>query len=113
MEIFHYKECEAEAAHGGEGISIRWVIDKGENFSMRVVEMEPGTEVSRHSHPWEHEVFILKGTGLVDSGGRECTFKEGDVIYIAPDEEHSFRNSSDGEVEFICLIPNSGVIGRE
>ncbi len=33
------------------------------NLCIRVFEVEPGSSTPPHSHPWEHEVFVLSGRG--------------------------------------------------
>ncbi len=58
-----------------------------------------------HRHPWEHEVFILEGDGLVVSEDREHPFGAGDAIYIPPNEKHQFKNTGNLAVKFLCLVP--------
>lgn len=110
MKIFHYLDVEAKRAEeGARRLKVRWLITKemgAENFSMRLFEMEPGGYSPLHSHPWEHEVFILEGEGTVLGGGEEHKFKAGDVIFIPPNEMHQFKNTGEKTVKFLCLIPN-------
>lgn len=110
MKIFHYLDVKAEDAdEGASGLRVRWLITSevgAENFAMRLFEMEPGGYSPLHSHPWEHEVFILEGEGVVLGGGEERKFRAGDVIFIPPNEEHQFRNTSEKTVMFLCLVPN-------
>ena len=65
MKIFNYRDVEAEkAGEGASKLKVRWLITKdmgAENFAMKLFEMEPGGYSPDHQHPWEHEVFILKG----------------------------------------------------
>ena len=109
MKIFHYKEVEAEEAEeGASKLKVRWLITKdmgAENFAMRLFEMELGGFSPLHIHPWEHEVFILEGEGLLAGEGEERRFKEGDVIFIAPNEKHQLKNIGEKTVKFLCLIP--------
>ena len=96
---------EANAA----GIAVRWLItqkDGAPNFSMRVIEVEPGGYSPFHNHPWEHEVFILKGSGVLVQENQETPFSEGDVIFIPPSEQHQLKNTAEQMLEFICLIPH-------
>lgn len=109
MEIFHYTDIEAEEAEEGAAkLNVRWLITKdlgAKNFAMRLFEMEPGGFSPLHSHPWEHEVFILEGQGIIVSETKERRFKEGDVIFIPPNETHQLKNISRKNVRFLCLIP--------
>ncbi len=79
--------------------------DGAPRFAMRVFEVSPGSSTPFHSHWWEHEVFILSGEGMVKSQEGEKSIAEGTVVYVAPDEEHCFANSSNGVLRFICVIP--------
>jgi quercetin dioxygenase-like cupin family protein len=58
-----------------------------------------------HTHPWEHEVFILEGEGSVFDGKTACALKAGDVVFVPPDELHQFRNRGKKTLKFLCLIP--------
>ena len=111
MKTVHYRDVPPDPVgeEGASGITVRWVIsekDGAENFSMRVFEFEPGGYSPYHKHPWEHEVFILEGSGSLIQGGKETPFSKGDVIFIPPGEEHQLKNPSEERMEFICLIPN-------
>lgn len=109
MKIFPWRSIEAQKAEeGAKGVTVRWLLNKdqgAENFYMRLFEMEPDGHSPLHSHPWEHEIFILEGNGLVTGGGKEMPFSEGDVIFLPPGEEHQLRNSGKDTVRFLCLIP--------
>jgi quercetin dioxygenase-like cupin family protein len=90
------------------GVLKREVItarDGALNFCMRVFEVEPGSATPDHSHPWEHEVFILSGRGVVKSKTGETEISAGSVVFIAPGEPHCFTNTGKQVLRFICLIP--------
>lgn len=95
---------------GAVGCRVRWLIgepDGAPNFAMRQFEVQPGGHTPRHSHPYEHEVYILEGSGVILEGDQEHGFTAGDVIYVAPDEVHQFRNAGSTALKFLCLVPNS------
>ena len=111
MKITHYREIPPDPVgeEGALGLTVRWVIaekDGAPNFSMRVFKVEPGGHSPYHKHPWEHEVFILEGSGCLVQGQEEFPLSRGDVIFIPPGEEHQLKNTSGEKLEFICLIPN-------
>ena len=111
MKIFHYHEVEAkDAEEDASKLRVRWLITKelgAENFAMRMFEMEAGGYSPFHSHPWEHEVFILEGEGLVVGEDEKRKFRAGDAILIPPNEKHQFKNNGKKTVEFLCLIPHT------
>lgn len=95
---------------GAAGCRVRWLIGEGDqapNFAMREFEVEPGGFTPRHQHDYEHEVFVLAGDGIVVDGDQERPLSTGDVIYVAPNDVHQFRNTGDAPMRFLCLIPNS------
>ncbi len=98
------------------GVCVRVAIGEEQgapNFHLRVFTVAPGANTPLHEHPWEHEVFILRGGGVVVSGDRESPFVPHDAIYVAPNERHQFRNTGDEDVQFICVIPATGpCVGR-
>jgi len=104
----HYTEVKSEEATEAKGVSLRVVIGEKEqapNFVMRVFDVEPGASSPRHTHDWEHEVFVLSGTGRVFGGGREVSLSPGYTVFVAPMEEHQFTNDGDEVLRFVCLIP--------
>ncbi|TKJ31976.1 cupin [bacterium (candidate division B38) B3_B38] len=110
MKLVPYWEVAPESIEDPEasGVKMRWVIsqkDGAENFAMRVVEISPGGHSPLHRHPHEHEVFVLKGKGVLTCEAKESPLIPGDVAFILPDEEHQFRNIGQDKLEFLCLIP--------
>lgn len=91
-----------------EGVEMRPLITQSEgapHFAMRVFTLTPDGHTPYHAHDWEHEVYILEGTGTVRSKEGERTLHPGDCVFLAPHEEHQFRAGSAG-MRFICCVPN-------
>jgi len=103
----HYEDVEAVEIM--KGVKKRVVIGEQEgapNFIMRIFDLEPGASSPLHEHPWEHEVFVLKGKAAArDSAGDETPVGEGTTIFIPPGEEHCLINKGEGVFRFMCLIP--------
>lgn len=92
-----------------EGTRIRWLLTAEQgapNFAMRVIEIDPGVVFEPHHHPYEHEIYVLEGSGML-------TNPDGDVgelapekfVLVPPDEVHGYRNTGDTVLKFICVIP--------
>lgn len=106
MKVFNYRDVPPVRIRSRS--SMRWLItekDGARNFVMRYVEVEPGDDRPPHVHPWEHEIFVLKGRGVVKGGGKEVEFGAGDVLFIPPNEPHEFVNIGDEKLVFLCMIP--------
>ncbi|MFX0003384.1 MAG: cupin domain-containing protein [Candidatus Hodarchaeota archaeon] len=92
-----------------EGIYIRWLIDENlgaKNFAMRRIEVKPDQRIPLHNHPEEHEIYILEGNGKFynDKGEIELV-KQGDFVFILPNEKHGIDNVGKDNLIFLCLIP--------
>ena len=72
---------------------------------MRVFEVAPGGHTPLHSHPYEHEIFVLDGRGSVWRDGQTVPLQAGHVLFIPADEQHQFQNTAEQPLKFICLIP--------
>ena len=76
MRVNHYERVPSEPVRmdGAVGCRVRWLIgeaDSAPNFAMRQFEVAPGGHTPRHSHPYEHEVFVLEGEGMVSEKDAE------------------------------------------
>ncbi len=110
-KIGHYTEV-PERKLGekfGREVYIRWLIaerDGAKLYSMRIFRLGKGGVINRHKHPWEHEIFVLKGVMRVGIGSKSYEVREGYFIYIPPNVEHDYVNIGDEDAYFICTIPN-------
>jgi len=92
------------------GVVKREVItadDGAPNFCMRIVELEPGSSTTPHTHWWEHEVFVLSGQGAVVGEQGETEIAEESIIFVAPHELHGFINKGNEPLRYILLNPLS------
>lgn len=81
------------------------------NFSLRHIRVEAGGHTPRHSHDYEHEVFVVSGAGTVLLEGQERPIRAGDVVYVPAEEEHQFKASAEG-LRFLCLVPGTRNCGE-
>ena len=112
FKAIHYKKIPISEVKesGAEGVKVRWLINKkndgAENFAMRLFEIAPSGHTPKHSHSWEHEVFVLKGTGTVFCEGSESQLKPGYAVFVPPNAEHCFKNNGKRTLSFLCLVPH-------
>jgi quercetin dioxygenase-like cupin family protein len=112
MQIKKLKEVPANEVtmEGAAGCRVRQLIGAGEKaptFAMREFEVSPGGHTPRHFHDYEHEVYVLAGAGTIVDGDNEWPLAAGDVVFVAPNDVHQFRNTGKEPMRFLCLIPNS------
>lgn len=108
MLIKHAAEVEKKPAQAG--ISIQWLLaqaDGAPNFAMRIIEIQPDVVFAPHQHPFEHEIYVLEGVGiLTDAQGDVDTLSPGKFLLVQPDEMHGYRNTGATPLKFICVIPH-------
>ncbi len=99
---------------GAKGTRIRVLIgpqDGACNFCMRQFEVEPGGCTPHHQHDYEHEILVLKGSGIAKTPEGDRPFKVDDVIFVPAGAKHGFCNNTDETCEFLCLIPSEDNCG--
>lgn len=110
MKHIHYTEVQPEEVDDPEAkdVVVRWLIkeeDGAGNFVMRRFTVAAGGFTPYHTHAYEHEVFVVEGTGTLRFGDKEEPLREGDVVFVPANAEHQFTNSGEGDFSFLCLIP--------
>ncbi len=90
---------------GAKNAFIRWLI-KGPNFHLRYFRIAKGGNSPRHSHNYEHEIFVLKGDGKIFIDGEDYLISNNFFVYVPPNKEHQIINIGETDLEFLCVIPN-------
>lgn len=112
MNISHHTEIELQTVdmEGSANAKVRWLVGAkqgAENFAMRMFEIGPGGHTPLHQHDYEHEIYVLEGSGVAVDGQQEHPLQPGDVIHVRPNDVHQFRNVGSDTMKMLCLIPNS------
>jgi quercetin dioxygenase-like cupin family protein len=92
---------------GAEDVTMAMMVGRADGaptFALRQFVVAPGGHTPRHSHDYEHEVFIISGAGTVLLDGEQRPINAGDVIYVPADHEHQFK-APDQPLRFLCLVP--------
>jgi len=111
MKVIHYS---AAASHVFDNeivkrVTGRVVIGKDDGagtFCMRVFTVAASGYTPKHSHTWEHEVFVHSGRGKIFREGEWVDVESGSVLFIPGGEEHQFKNTGNDDFIFICVIPS-------
>ena len=101
---------------GAEGVYKQVPISRDNgtpNFSFRVFTIEPGGHTPFHTHPFEHENFIMEGKGRVLIEGEWFEVGPGDVVFVPPDIQHTYENAGEEPFRFLCGIPVSKLRPKE
>lgn len=110
MKLIHYKDEEGkaypnESAKGATGRVVIGKADGDPHFCMRVFEIEGGGYSAKHSHEYEHQVFVHSGQGEIWNGNAWQNVAAGSVLYIPGGEEHQIKSTGQGPLIFVCCIP--------
>ena len=92
---------------GAKGVQVQWMLGPAEGtptFALRRFSLEPNGQTPQHSHPWEHEVYVLQGSGVVVTEEGETPLQPDCAVLVLPDEVHCFKSGAEG-LQFLCLVP--------
>ena len=76
-------------------------------FAMRRFTLDSKGHTPYHYHDWEHEVYVLAGSGEIKTEDGSKELAAGDAVYVPENEKHQFVSESEG-LTFLCLVPKRG-----
>ena len=111
MYIVNAQEASHSAvtSEGAKDTQVQWLLDESRgapNFALRRFIIAPGGCTPRHTHDWEHEVYVLRGKGVLVTDEGEVPLGPDRAILIPPNEEHQFRCTGAESLEMLCIVPN-------
>lgn len=99
---------------------VRYLIDQrhgANNFYLRIYEIEHGGQTPHDQHPYEHEVYVLRGRAKLLTMANDVPtlrdVREGDVVFIAPNQVHQFSNPNRETFQMLCVRGAEGRRRRE
>ena len=93
---------------GVKGVQMRMMVGRADGaptFAMRHFTVDPGGYTPRHSHDYEHEVYIVEGAAEVEYDGEKHNVAAGDVLFVKPNVVHQFVNKGAQPLKFLCFVP--------
>ncbi|MCJ7680985.1 MAG: cupin domain-containing protein [Candidatus Aminicenantes bacterium] len=75
-------------------------------FTMRQFTVEKEGFTFHHSHDYEHEIYVLEGSGEILEESGAHPLERGSAVLVEPNEMHQIRNTGQAPLVFLCLIPN-------
>ena len=109
-KVTHYTQIPGQLfGDTAPGASIRWLIDDDHDgaptFSLRMIEIEPGGNSPQHTHPYEHENYVVEGKGRLLIEDKWYDLNVGDIAYVPPGILHQYVNAGSTTFKFLCGIP--------
>ncbi len=106
--VSHVDKVKVEKIDRAEGMYKQWLMgdDVGAACCMRKFTMKEGGEMPMHRHEnLYHLQYVLSGKIKMIIGDEEFEAKEGSFIFIPKGKPHSYENLSEGDSQFLCIIP--------
>ncbi len=101
-------DIEYEDLEAAEGLCKGVLIGEDEgapNFAIRRFELNPGSQVPKHTNEVEHGQYVLSGSYVVGIDDEEFEVSPGDSLFIPAGTVHWYRNEDDSTGSFICVVP--------
>lgn len=92
---------------GASGVTKRVLIGPDENaptFYLRHFTVDSAGHTPLHRHSWEHEIFVLSGSGSLQVEDERAPLEPGMAAFVPSEALHQLTAGKDGLV-FLCLIP--------
>jgi quercetin dioxygenase-like cupin family protein len=92
-----------------DGTSAARLINLDDNpatCTLTYSEILPGETSAHHVHEWEHEVYIIEGSGSLICDGVNYPVKTGDALFIPPNVDHyTLNDGPQGNIRRIEINP--------
>jgi quercetin dioxygenase-like cupin family protein/uncharacterized protein YqgV (UPF0045/DUF77 family) len=108
MEVRRAMTVPAEPVDGVPGVTIRWLWatkDGAPTFALRLFEVQPSASSPYHTHPYEHEIYVLSGQARLRGETQEYPLEPGDTALVLPGEQHQVVNAGLDTLRFLCGVP--------
>jgi quercetin dioxygenase-like cupin family protein len=80
-------------------------LEKGDGAGSRLaitwVDVQPGGTQEPHRHDPEQVYVIVRGSGTMRVGDEAQRVREGDVVFVPPNELHGITNDTDGVLSYV------------
>ncbi|MBN1532111.1 MAG: cupin domain-containing protein [Spirochaetes bacterium] len=108
--VRHFSEIGAIPvdADGAVNTTKRLLLGSGDGvplFSVRMFEVGPGGRTPSHSHDFEHEIFVLEGSGTLVTASERLSMPAGSALFIPPMERHHMENGGESIMRILCMVP--------
>lgn len=110
MSLYRWDELPEEKVT--EKLSRKLIV--GEKGMLALINLKRGCIVPNHKHVNEQMAWILKGALLFTINGKEIMVREGEVLHIPPNLEHSAVATEDTvDIDFFVPVRDDWLTGKD
>ena len=107
MLVRKLEDCKEFTA--GDGAFLRELLHPDKDnlkirYSFAAAKVLPGQTTKRHRLQTSEIYYILKGKGLMRVGEEHAEVSPGCLVYIPPNADQRISNTSDEDLEFVCIV---------
>lgn len=101
---------------GYEGVFAKVLVGKPQgwqDYTMKVFEIKRGGHTDKHSHEYQHIMYVLGGKGNVEIDGVDHPVEQGSFVFFTPKIAHQISNAGDDVFRYIFITTNYDVFISE
>jgi mannose-6-phosphate isomerase-like protein (cupin superfamily) len=98
LDKLDWKPVRPDAAQGVRG---KLLVD--EAVKAVFTRVAPGGGFSPHRDAYAHLMYFLSGSGKVDIEGESSDVGAGAAVYVAPGDEHAYRNTGSDDLMLLSF----------
>ena len=72
-------------------------------YSVSMARFAPGATAKRHIEKWNHTLFIMHGTGIIEIDGHTWPVTPGTLIKVKAGEWHSLSNTGSDDMTMLVI----------
>lgn len=85
----------------------------GSGVSFFLVNNEPGAGPDLHRHPYSETWIVRSGKALFTADGSEMEAGPGDILVVAPQTPHKFKNVGSERLDIVCIHASRRMIQED
>lgn len=108
IKIKKFNSCSGDQEHSRE---MRLILEHGEVETKKLSHVDHAFYYASgvcptHTHEQSEEIFLFtRGTGVFHLGGKDISYKPGDIIYVPQGVEHGLNCDPDSVTEHVvCCV---------
>ena len=95
---------------GARGMTLQWLtaddLERSPRFCTRRITLAPGGHTPQRDTPWEHQLHVLSGKGLLSERERATPLAPGSTVLVREGLRFRVENAGDEPLVYLDVIPS-------